>query len=164
MMVHPMTDVTIDGDTMVATAGATERAADAHVPPSSHGFVRVQLESPFAPQHGRSIEDNLRYARLCMHDCLMRGEAPFASHLLYTQDEVLDDAIAEEREAGISAGFAYLQVAQRTVVYIDHGISNGMRQGIEYAKTHGIEVEYRLLDVGTISEDDVVDLYGDASV
>ena len=94
----------------------------------------------------------------------MRGEAPFASHLLYTQDEVLDDAIAEEREAGISAGFAYLQVAQRTVVYIDHGISNGMRQGIEYAKTHGIEVEYRLLDVGTISEDDVVDLYGDASV
>jgi hypothetical protein len=37
------------------------------------------------------LRRNIRYAQLCVLDCLQRGEAPFASHLLYTQ--VLDDGI-----------------------------------------------------------------------
>ncbi len=62
--------------------------------------VLVILESPFAGD----VEKNLEYARKCMRDCFMRGEFPFASHLLYTQDGILDDDLLEERKLGISAG------------------------------------------------------------
>lgn len=42
---------------------------------------RVVLESPFAGD----VERNVRYAKACIRDCLSRGEAPIASHLLFTQ-------------------------------------------------------------------------------
>ena len=38
------------------------------------------LESPYA---GR-VEENVAYARAAVRDSLLRGEAPIASHLLYT--------------------------------------------------------------------------------
>ena len=55
---------------------------------------RVIIESPYAGD----VERNVRYARAAMADCLKRGEAPFASHLLYTQEGVLDDDIPGERQ------------------------------------------------------------------
>ena len=102
---------------------------------------RVIVESPFAGD----VERNLKYLRACMHDCLMRGEAPFASHGLYTQPGVLDDNIPEERERGIAAGFAWRDVAHATVVYTDLGISKGMQYGIRHADENRIKVEYRHL-------------------
>lgn len=102
---------------------------------------RVILESPFAGD----VERNIDYARMCMHDCLMRGEAPFASHLLYTQPHVLDDKLLEERNLGISAGFAWGEVAEAAVVYDDYGISGGMQKGIERHIKAGLPVEYRKL-------------------
>jgi hypothetical protein len=64
----------------------------------------------------------------------MRGEAPYASHLLYTQDDVLDDTVPEEREHGIQAGFAFRHVAKATVVYVDLGLSRSMEYGIKHAR------------------------------
>lgn len=101
----------------------------------------VILETPYAGD----IKQNLCYARAAMRDCLMRGEAPYASHLLYTQDGVLNDDIPEERDHGIQAGFAFRAVATKTVVYDDLGISHGMRLGIEHSLEQGIPVEYRRL-------------------
>ncbi len=54
---------------------------------------RVIIESPFAASNGYSVEENLAYLRAAMRDCLKRGEAPFASHGLYTQPGVLDDDV-----------------------------------------------------------------------
>jgi len=108
---------------------------------TSDNWHRVILETPYAG----NIEANLAYARACMADCLQRGEAPFASHLLYTQEGVLDDAIPEERERGIRAGFAWGEAAAKVVVYIDRGISSGMKYGIEAAGERGMLVEYRKL-------------------
>ncbi len=108
-------------------------------------WQRVVLETPFAGD----IEANLAYARKCMADCLSRGEAPFASHLLYTQEGVLDDTIAEERERGIKAGFVWGEVASKAVVYTDRGISGGMQMGIDKAESSGIPVEYRSLVEGS---------------
>lgn len=112
----------------------------------------VVIESPFAGKGGtalaRKLDENrnLRYLRACMHDCLVNhGEAPYASHGLYTQDGVLDDTIPEEREHGIQAGFAWRQVAHATVVYIDFGISRGMEYGIDDAKKRGVPITYRNL-------------------
>jgi len=101
----------------------------------------VIIETPYAGD----IEKNLKYARLCMRDCFMRGEFPFASHLLYTQEGILDDTIPEERKLGINAGLTWGRFASKTVVYTDLGITEGMNQGIERAEEEGREVEMREL-------------------
>jgi hypothetical protein len=104
-------------------------------------MIRVILETPYAGD----IEGNLHYARACMRDCLLRGEAPFASHLLYTQTGTLDDGIEEERNLGIAAGFAWGELAQKVVVYTDKGISPGMKLGIQNAEQKGLTIEYRTM-------------------
>lgn len=91
------------------------------------------------------VERNLRYLRACMADCLRRGEAPFASHGLYTQPGVLDDTIPAERRLGIEAGLAWGQKADATVVYEDFGITPGMGIGIDRAHACGRPVEFRWL-------------------
>ena len=101
----------------------------------------VIIESPYAG----NIERNVKYAREAMWDCLQRGEAPYASHLLYTQVGVLDDSDPIQRERGIQAGFAWRSASQATVVYEDLGISTGMKYGIEHAKKLGHPIEYRKL-------------------
>jgi hypothetical protein len=101
----------------------------------------VLVESPYAGDIAR----NERYARACMADCLKRGEAPFASHLLYTQPGVLRDEHPEERQLGIKAGFAWGCWADATVVYTDLGISPGMEKGIVEAKVEGRPIKFRQL-------------------
>jgi hypothetical protein len=99
----------------------------------------VILESPYAGD----IKKNVAYARAAMRDSLLRGEAPIASHLLYTQEGVLSDSDLTERTLGINAGLAWMRVADATVVYIDLGISEGMRAGIAAAMQAGRQVEHR---------------------
>lgn len=99
----------------------------------------VILESPLSGD----IEQNIEYARKCMKDCLMRGESPMASHLLYTQ--CLDDNIPDERILGIKAGFAWRKAADYTVVYEDRGISEGMKLGIDHANKLHQKIVYRRL-------------------
>ena len=102
---------------------------------------RVIIESPFAGD----VEKNIEYARKCLRDSLLRGEAPIASHLLYTQPGVLDDDIPEERQMGIDAGLAWREDAEATIVYIDLGISKGMEYGIADAKKHNRPIKHRSL-------------------
>lgn len=99
----------------------------------------VILESPFAGD----VEKNTQYARACVRDSLLRGEAPIASHLLYTQPGILDDTVPSERQHGIDAGLAWRTVAHGSVVYTDRGISKGMEYGIAAAIEAGKTVEYR---------------------
>ena len=101
----------------------------------------VLIESPYAGDVAR----NERYARACLADSLARGEAPFASHILYTQPGVLDDTDPAERHQGIQAGLAWGANATLTAVYDDLGITEGMRQGIARAEAEGRPVEVRQL-------------------
>jgi hypothetical protein len=111
----------------------------------------VVLESPYAASSRWRIVAffqrwrNRRYARAAVRDSLLRGEAPIASHLLYTQPGILRDADPVERQRGIAAGLTWLTVAEATVAYIDYGVSRGMRYGIEAAQRAGVKVEYRRL-------------------
>lgn len=100
---------------------------------------RVVLESPYAGD----IEANVNYARACIRDSLLRGEAPLASHLLYTQPGILNDADQNERAHGINAGHAWLHLADAMVVYTDRGISVGMLAGINSAMFYRIPIERR---------------------
>lgn len=99
----------------------------------------VIIESPYAG----NINKNLQYAHLCIKDCFNRGEYPFASHILYTT--ALDDQNPEDRAMGINAGFQWGKHAEKTVVYTDYGISEGMNYGVENAVNNGRKVEFRKL-------------------
>lgn len=125
------------------------------------------VESPFAGKTDAETARNVDYARVCLRDCLLRGEAPFASHLLYAQPGVLDDKIPEERRLGIEAGLSWAAAAQALwhaaqvglgeefltealqepvrAVYTDLGVSPGMQLGIEHAERIGQLVERREL-------------------
>ncbi len=102
----------------------------------------VILESPYAGD----IEKHVRYARACMADSLSRGEAPYASHLLFTQPGILRDEDPHERQWGIDAGLAWGAKAEATVVYTDCGISRGMEYGIANAQKAGRPIEHRTLE------------------
>lgn len=108
---------------------------------------RVIVESPYAASTPEGIEENIAYARACMADCLSRGEAPFASHLLYTQEGVLRDEVPEQRERGIEAGLAWGLAAEASVVYADLGITPGMIRGVRRAARDKRPVELRFLAV-----------------
>jgi hypothetical protein len=108
---------------------------------------RVILESPYRaildedPIIG--LQSNIDYLQDCVKDSLSRGEAPFASHQMYTQ--ALNDSVAVDRQLGIEAGFEWHASAVAMVVYTDRGISNGMAAGIRNANRLRLPVEYRRL-------------------
>ncbi|MHA3723743.1 DUF7768 domain-containing protein [Leucobacter sp. HY1910] len=96
----------------------------------------VVIESPYAG--ATALHE--RYARACLADSLTRGEAPFASHLLYTQPGVLDDTVPGERTRGIEAGFTWGAHAQYVACYTDLGVSPGMVEGRRQALARGQRV------------------------
>ena len=97
----------------------------------------VILESPYAGD----IVRNRQYLQDCILDSLRRGEAPLASHRLYTA--ALDDGNPTERALGIAAGLAWAAVADAVVVYDDYGISPGMAAAIEIHENRNRKIEYR---------------------
>ena len=99
----------------------------------------VQIESPFAGD----IPANIAYARACIKDSIERGEAPFASHLLYTQPGVLEDDNPEQRKLGIETGWAFMRVCDRVVFYTDRGMSSGMEAALRRAQQLGVPTETR---------------------
>jgi len=105
-------------------------------------MLKVILESPYAGD----VEANVSYARRCVRNSLSRGEAPLASHLLYTQPGILDDDDPVQRAWGIDAGHAWIFGAYKMVVYRDRGISPGMEKGISRARDAGIIIEYRRIE------------------
>lgn len=92
----------------------------------------VILESPYAGEVSRNTD----YARRCLRDCLLRGESPIASHLLYTQPNVLRDSVPAERKLGIEAGLAWLHVSDYSVFYTDWGWSTGMLNALHLCLRH----------------------------
>jgi hypothetical protein len=106
----------------------------------------VILESPYAGATPEEIQANVDYARRCVRHSLSLGEAPIASHLLYTQPGILRDEVPAERQWGIDAGLVWRSAADYSVVYTDRGISRGMEYGIAAAKSAGNQVVYRSIE------------------
>ncbi len=119
----------------------------------------VCLESPFKPSaddiaryEGRYsaaelLRQNLIYARLCLLNSLKIGEAPLASHLLYTQ---VCAETPELRSAGIKAGFQAHHRCDLVVLCIDLGVSSGMRLAADNASLINTEQTRRsVLDVSS---------------
>src|SRR3989338_7765410 len=113
---------------------------------------RVLLESPYKGKDWNETFEKVGYAETCAHDSVLRGEAPYASHLFFTR--FLDDKILRERELGIEAGLLWGECAEASVVYIDRGVSDGMKRGIRGARELGRPVEYRSLYVDLLLVED----------
>ncbi len=105
----------------------------------------VVIESPYRGDTSDEEWEHIEYMRECLADSISRGEAPFASHGLYTQPGVLNDTDMFDRETGMAAGWAWMLKADLVAVYQDFGISPGMARGIDFAKHHKKQVVYRRL-------------------
>ena len=106
----------------------------------------VIIESPYAGD----IEANTEYARACVRDSLNRGEAPIASHLLYTQPGILRDEVPDERQWGIDAGLAWRRVAELAAFYTDRNWSGGMIAARRLYREEGFPYEVRSLTDGLL--------------
>ena len=104
---------------------------------------RVIVESPYKPYNTLSTATHKTYALACMRDSLRRGEAPFLSHLFYTQ--ILNDEVYEERQQGMKAGWSWMESAELVAVYINLGVSKGMREGMVKADQLKIPIAIRLI-------------------
>lgn len=104
------------------------------------------IESPYSAPTATMVDSNVAYARRCVRDSLLRGEAPIASHLLHTQPGILRDEVPEERKLGIDAGHAWMVFAHQIAVYTDRGISKGMQLAIDRARFMGVPIVYRSLE------------------
>jgi hypothetical protein len=103
----------------------------------------VIIESPYSSPDAAGLVVHREYALACMRDCLARGEAPLASHLLYPL--VLDEDAPDERTLGIQCGYGWGRHAELVVVYVDHGVSLGMARAIEHYADLKIPHVYRTL-------------------
>ncbi len=106
---------------------------------------RVLVESPFKGENGSITKRNILYARLCVVNSLSRDEAPFASHLFYTQTGILNDKISKERIKGLRAGLKWAESAELSAFYIDFGYSEGMIYGKKDAIENQRPIEERSL-------------------
>ncbi len=104
---------------------------------------RTIIESPYAAANGHTVAEHEAYARRCVADSLARGEAPLASHMLYTQPGIYDDGDSVERKRGMEAGYAWTMMADLVAVYGDFGVTRGMVAGIDRAIKHGILIVSR---------------------
>jgi hypothetical protein len=102
----------------------------------------VMIESPYAGD----IDKNVEYASRAMKDSISRGEAPLASHLLYTQEGILDDNTPKERRLGIKCGLEWSKHANFVAFYVDNGMSSGMISAKDYYDSIGKEYVFRTLD------------------
>ena len=100
-------------------------------------MIRTIVESPYRGEVAR----NKAYLDRCLLDSLRRGEAPIASHKIFT--DILDDNSPNQRNIGIKAGLAWIQVADVMAVYTDFGISDGMENAMSRARLHKIPIELR---------------------
>lgn len=121
-------------------------------------WTPVIVETPYAG----AVPLHLRYLRACMRDCLMRGEAPFASHHQYTAPGVLRDEIAEERAHGIAAAGAWRALAHRAVFYIDLGWSKGMHEALAATAMLAQPWQQRSLGTDWLEEQLQREQFGDA--
>lgn len=113
---------------------------------------KVLVETPFMYKSDNPEERiigqlrNITYVRHALHDCILRGETPYASHLILTQPGVLDDDNPDERKLGIDAGLEWGKAAEISAFYLDLGTSTGMIYGMQNAEKALRPIERRNLE------------------
>src|SRR4051812_14464173 len=81
---------------------------------------RVVILSPYKGD----IAENVEYAWRCVIDSMKRGEAPWASHLFYTQ--IMEDSDPAQRSLGFACEAVWIRGEIFVAFYLDRGISKGI--------------------------------------
>ena len=93
----------------------------------------IYVASPYAGD----VEKNVEYAKQACRAVVESGHACFAPHLLYPA--ILNDAVPEERQAGIKMGLAFLGRCDELWAF-GPVISSGMQEEIAAAERLRIPV------------------------
>lgn len=115
----------------------------------------VMIESPYSGD----IESNVKYAYDCVRDSYLRGELPFAPHLLWTKISINDEDNGKDhysdnnhkhnvnsREHALQGCRVMRCKLGHVVFYLDRGWSSGMKRAFKEAKEDNIPVEARYLN------------------
>lgn len=117
---------------------------------------RIYVCSQLRADETHSQADHEALARSYARHVIDEGlGSPFVPHLMFPQ--FLDENIPAEREAGIEAGMAFLNVCDEMMVYLknDLTISEGMKAEIKEAFALGIPVRLFIrMTQGLIVEDE----------
>ncbi len=101
----------------------------------------IYVTSPYAGD----TEKNVEYAKQACRAVMESGHAFFAPHLLYPA--VLDDAIPEERQAGIAMGLTLLYRCDELWAF-GPNISSGMQ--VEIAEAEKLRIPVRRMEIPEI--------------
>lgn len=105
----------------------------------------VIIESPYGSDDPIEVLKNETYLRAVLRFCLLRGQAPFASHGLYTLPGVLDDRNGDQRKRGMKAGFAVAELFKKRIFFTQRGISSGMVDGANEARKLNQTIESEII-------------------
>jgi len=107
-------------------------------------YVRDKVKREFvyvcSPLKGK-VQENIQNAIIYSRKVYNSGHIPITPHAYLTL--FLDGNIPAEREAGMEMGMELLKVCSRIWVFGKY-ISDGMKREIEYARKHGIKIDYFL--------------------
>lgn len=103
-------------------------------------MTKIKCVTILTPYAG-DIELHKMYTMLCCKDSIARGEAPFASHLIYPI--LLEVYSIQARQQRIACGFSWLAKSDIVAIYTDLGLSIGMLQSKAHAKKLNIKTEDR---------------------
>ncbi len=113
------------------------------------------LETPYSGD----VDRNLRYLMLCGFESFQRGAMPVATHSFMTAHPAalhffVSDYAKEwdvfSREEAIERGTVLRRRCDRTVFYVDLGMSRGMTAAMQYCKANNLPFEVRKLDVDLV--------------
>jgi len=94
------------------------------------------IESPYAGDVAR----NKAYLKTCIKLCIAHNKTPYASHQMLT--DALDDMTPEERELGLSAGWAMTEaligIGATVLFFTDLGWSPGMKRMRDRLDSRGV--------------------------
>jgi len=102
-------------------------------------MIPVIIESPYQGD----VSKNVKYLQECIKHSISLGEAPFASHQMYTQ--ALNDSSPRERCIGMEAGYTWMRYAYMVAFYVDYGMSGGMHKALDMAVALDAKIDFRKL-------------------
>ena len=109
----------------------------------------VFICSPYRPEtlddeeREAELAENIRFAKRACYLALDKGYVPMAPHLYFTQ--FLNDNEAEQREAGLELGLAWVESCVEVWVFGDR-ITSGMAREIAFANEMGIPVKIKHIE------------------
>lgn len=107
--------------------------------------IRREITVVLSPEGGETPEEkeaNLKYARATVYDSVMRGEAPVAPRLLYSEECGVDLTDKDDIRIAQEAQQTFMDVGQ-TVVYVDRGIDKKTLRLIYECRNQGNKLSLR---------------------